>query len=175
MTDPFGYIALVVAILVLVGFYVSWRATRLDRLHARVETAWAALDAALRRRCAVALELAGSRFLDPATSLLLAAAAHEANTADAEHREVAESDLSGALRAALDQPGLDERAGVDEELDPAGATVRGVLIARRFYNDAVRVTNVQRARWLARTLRLVGSAADPVFFEIDDEPPERVA
>lgn len=172
MGDTFGWVALSVAVVVLLGFYVSWRATRLDRLHTRFETAWAALDAALLRRCAVALDLAGSRFLDPATSLLLAAAAHEANIAGPERRELAESDLSRALRAALDQPGLDGRPQAADHLADVRAAAQGVLIARRFYNDAVRVTRVQRGRWLARVLHLAGRAPLPEFFEIDDEPPE---
>lgn len=174
MGDTFGWVALAVAVIVLVGFYVSWRATRLDRLHARVETAWAALDAALLRRCAVALDLAGSRFLDPATSLLLASAAHEANIAAPDHRELAESDLSRSLRAALDQPGLDDRPEAEDHFTDARAASRGILIARSFYNDAVRVTLTQRGRWLARAAHLSGSAPTPRFFEIDDAPPDRL-
>ncbi len=65
-------IVLVVLALVLWGFYVSWRASRLDRLHNRVEAARTALDLALVRRAAAASELASSGLLDPATSLLLA-------------------------------------------------------------------------------------------------------
>ena len=56
--------------------YVSWRAGRIDRLHARLEMARAALDVTLVRRSSVALELATSGLLDPATSLLLAGAVH---------------------------------------------------------------------------------------------------
>ena len=41
---------IVIAVLAISGVYVSWRAGRLDRLHTRVETARAALDAALVRR-----------------------------------------------------------------------------------------------------------------------------
>ena len=67
----------VVAVLFL-GVYVSWRAGRLDRMHTRLQAARAALDVTLVRRSSVALELASSGFLDPATSLLLASAAHEA-------------------------------------------------------------------------------------------------
>jgi len=174
MGDTFGWVALSVAIVVLIGFYVSWRATRLDRLHTRYETAWAALDAALLRRSAVALDLAGSRYLDPATSLLLAAAAHEANIAGPDRRELAESDLSRALRAAIDQPDLDGRPDADDRFTDVRAAARGVLIARRFYNDAVRVTLVQRGRWLPRVLHLAGSAPLPEFFEIDDAPPDRL-
>ena len=67
-------IAIVVAAALLIGVYVSWRAGRIDRLHVRVDMAQAALDATLLRRSSVALELATSGLLDPATSLLLAGA-----------------------------------------------------------------------------------------------------
>src|SRR5216683_703649 len=95
-------VILIIALAVLVGVYVSWRAGRLDRLHARVEGARAALDAALVRRSSVALEFAACGLLDPATSLLLAGAARDAG----EPSERAESDLTRALRAALGQPGF---------------------------------------------------------------------
>ncbi|NUS04395.1 MAG: hypothetical protein HOV97_17780, partial [Nonomuraea sp.] len=103
-------IVLIVGIVVvLTAVYVSWRAGRLDRLHIRLELARESLDAALMRRRAVVLELAGSRLLDPATSLVLAAAAHEARIAGPDEREHAESDLSRALRAAVDQERFREK------------------------------------------------------------------
>ncbi len=124
MTEIILNIALLVAVLVLLGVYVSWRATRLDRLHVRLETARAGLDAALVRRAAVALELAASRQLDPATSLLLAAAAHEARIADADNREFAESDLSRALRAVIDQPDFRGTLAAREDGDGAAGRPR---------------------------------------------------
>ncbi|MQY09765.1 hypothetical protein [Actinomadura macrotermitis] len=164
-----------VAVVFLVGVYVSWRATRLDRLHVRVETARAALDAALVRRAAVALELAASRLLDPATSLVLATAAHEARTADAERREFAESDLSRALRAVVDQPGFAAafagRADGAETLEELAAAAAKVVYARSFYNDAVAAARAARRRLLIRVLPLAGRAPLPGFFEIDVEPP----
>jgi hypothetical protein len=176
MTDTLLNIALLVAIVVLLGVYVSWRATRIDRLHVRLETARAGLDAALVRRAAVALELAASRLLDPATSLLLAAAAHEARIADTENREFAESDLSRALRAVVDQPdfratllGRHDGAALVEDLD---AAVRKVAYARSFYNNAVTATRAARRKLLPRVLPLSGRAPIPEFFEIDDAPPE---
>ncbi|MEW9554291.1 hypothetical protein [Nonomuraea sp. NPDC050783] len=166
-------------VVVLLAVYVSWRAGRLDRLHIRLELAREAMDAALTRRRAVVLELAGSRLLDPATSLVLAAAAHEARIAGPEEREHAESDLSRALRAAVDQERFREKlaetpGGADllEELD---AAVAKVVYARRFYNNAVAVTRAAQRRWLARTLRLAGHTDYPEFFEIDDNPPATMA
>ena len=66
------YLVLVVLAMVLWGFYISWRASRLDRLHNRLEAARTALDLAMVRRSSAAYELASSGLLDPATSLLLA-------------------------------------------------------------------------------------------------------
>ncbi|WP_433224798.1 hypothetical protein [Microtetraspora malaysiensis] len=172
-------ILVVGVIVVLTAVYISWRAGRLDRLHIRLETAQAALDASLLRRAAVCLELAGSRILDPATSLVLAASAHEARTAGPDEREHAESDLSRTLRAVVDQDRFRERlaehpTGPDllEELD---AAVAKVVYSRRFYNNAVDVTRTAQRRWLARTLRLAGHTEYPRFFEIDDAPPAVLA
>ena len=105
------------------------------------------------RRSAVALELAASGLLDPATSLLLAGAAHDARAAG-EPNELAESDLTRALRAALGQPGfraaLAELGRGDELLAELEAAAHQVFLARRFYNDAVAVTRAARRRWLVR-------------------------
>ncbi|GAA2692672.1 MULTISPECIES: hypothetical protein [Nonomuraea] len=173
-------IVLIVGILVvLAAVYVSWRAGRLDRLHIRLELAREALDVALVRRSAVVLELAGSRLLDPATSLVLAAAAHEARTAGPDEREHAESDLSRALRAAVDQERfrekLSESPGGRSLLEELDAAVAKVVYARSFFNNAVGVTRTAQRRWLARTLRLAGRTEFPQFFEIDDNPPETMA
>jgi hypothetical protein len=164
-------VIIAIALAILVGVYVSWRAGRLDRLHARVETARAVLDAALVRRSSVALELAACGLLDPATSLLVAGAAHDARAAGGPN-ELAESDLTRALRAALGQPGfraaLAERGRGDELLAELEAAAHQVFLARKFYNDAVAVTRAARRRRLVRLLRLAGGAPLPEFFEIDD-------
>ncbi len=95
---------LAVLAFVLWGFYVSWRASRLDRLHNRTEAARTALDLALVRRASAAAELASSGQLDPASSLLLADAVRRARQADPAERDLAESDLTRALRATLGDP-----------------------------------------------------------------------
>ncbi len=164
-------VILIAVAAVLVGVYVSWRAGRLDRMHARVDKARAALDAALVRRSSVAQELAACGLLDPATSLLLAGAAHDARAAG-EPNELAESDLTQALRAVLSQPdfrtSLDSQGSADELLAELESAAHQVFLARKFYNDAVASTQAARRRWLARALGLAGGAPMPVFFEIDD-------
>jgi hypothetical protein len=177
----------VVVVVAMVGVYVSWRAGRLDRLHARLEAARAALDVALVRRSSVALEFASSGLLDPATSLLLASVAHDARSAQNGHgpgggqgdgsgggggQELPESDLTRALRAVFGQPGfrssLNGTEGADELLTELESAAHQVFLARKFYNDAVAATVAARRRPLARVLRLAGGAPLPEFFEIED-------
>jgi hypothetical protein len=162
---------IVIAVLAILGVYISWRAGRLDRLHARLEAARFALDAALVRRSSIALELAASGFLDPATSVLLAGAAHDARSAE-QAREMPESDLTRALRAVFGQPDfralLAGREGAEELLTELENASHQVFLARKFYNDAVAATQHARQRWLAVVLRLAGRAPLPEFFEIDD-------
>jgi hypothetical protein len=164
-------IILVIAAALFIGVYVSWRAGRIDRLHARVDMARAALDVTLLRRSSVSLELATSGLLDPATSLLLAGAVHGTRGGD-RPRDLAESDLTRALRAAFSQPGfrssLSGKEGSDELLTEVEEAAHQVFLARKFYNDVVAVTRDARGRPLARVLRLSGKAEAPVFFEMDD-------
>ena len=164
-------IILVIAGALFVGVYVSWRAGRIDRLHARVDMARVALDVALLRRSSVAQELATSGLLDPATSLLLAEAVHGTRGGE-RPRDLAESDLTRALRAAFGQPdfraSLSGKEGADELLAEVEEAAHQVYLARKFYNDVVAVTRDARRRPLARVLRLSGRAPNPVFFEMDD-------
>ncbi len=169
----------VLALIVVLGWYLSFSAARLDRLHARVEAAREALDAQLVRRASIALELATSGLLDPAAGVILAGAAHWAREAPPPDRELAESDLSRTLRAVLDAdvvtavrqtpPGRT----IVEELEAAAGRVE---LARRFHNDAVRAARTVRRQRVVRVLRLAGHAPLPESFEIDDTPPQlRVA
>ena len=165
-------IVLIVAAALFIGVYVSWRAGRIDRLHARVDMARAALDATLLRRSSVALELATSGLLDPATSLLLAVAVHGTRPGATRPRDLAESDLTRALRAAFSQPdfrsSMSGKEGADELLAEVEEATHQVFLARKFYNDVVALTREARSRPLARLLRLSGKAPAPVFFDMDD-------
>ena len=165
-------IILSVFVVVISGVYISWRAGRLDRLHNRVETARTALDLAMVRRSSAAYELASSGLVDPATSLLLADAVRRAKDADAAERDLAESDLTRALRAAFGQPGfraeLDGQEGAKELVGDVEAAAHQVYIARKFYNDVAARTLDARRRPLARVFRLSGNAPQPEFFEMED-------
>lgn len=172
------YICIAVALLLII-VYLSWTAGRLDRLHARIDASRAALDAQLLRRASVAQELATSGILDPATSMLLYQAAHAARQAEEEAREVAESELSQALRAVFAERGqLDAvRAapGGGESAAELAAAVRRVPMARRFHNDSVRAARALRRHRTVRWFRLAGHAPFPLAFEMDDESPVLLA
>ena len=186
MTSPsLSVVVAVLAVLVVLGWYLTFSATRLDRLHARLEGARSALDAQLVRRASVALQIAGSGRLDPATALLLADAAHEAREVDAAAggdqtvREMAESNLTGALLAAFAEPSVANDLRQDpvgrellHELSAAGLRVQ---LARRFLNDVVRAARVVRRKRVVRYLRLAGHAEWPATFEMSDTPPDAAA
>ncbi|MEU1308514.1 hypothetical protein ABZ419_06390 [Streptomyces cinnamoneus] len=169
----------IAAALVVIGVYLSWTAGRLDRLHSRIDAARAALDAQLLRRASVAQELATAGVLDPAASIVLYQAAHAARQTEEEHREVAESELSQALRAVFaEAPQVDavrEAPGGEESLGELTQAVRRVPMARRFHNDAVRAARALRRHRKVRWFRLAGHAPFPMAFEMDDEPPAVLA
>ena len=163
----------------VLAWYLTFSATRLDRLHARLEGARSALDAQLVRRASVSLQIAVSGRLDPASGLLLADAAHEAREAGAADREQAESDLTRALHAAFAEPGsiepFESDAAGRELLHELSAACLRVQLSRRFLNDVVRAARVVRRKMVVRYLRLAGHADWPATAEFDDTPPETLA
>ena len=164
---------------VLLGVYLSWTAGRIDRLHARVEAARAVLDAQLLRRSGAALDVATGGLLDPASAVLVADAATRARTLEGGDHEQAESDLTAALSAALDDAEfvarLRREEGAEAALDELAAACRRVGHARRFHNDTVRSTRRLRNKVLVRWLRLAGHAPWPETVEFDDSVPPALA
>jgi len=167
------------AVVVLLGVLLSWTAGRVDRMHTRLEASRAALDAQLARRSAVAVEVATSGIVDPATSLVLADAAHRARTAgqngSGDDREAAESDLTKALSATFDDRTQVALLRADPRarplVDELFGVCRRVQLARRFHNDAVRGTRRLRRKRLVRWLGLAGRAPWPATVEFDDDLP----
>jgi hypothetical protein len=179
LTEYSGAVVLVAVLLVLFGLYLSWTATRLDRLHVRLDAARVALDAQLLRRSGAVLELARSGLLDPATALILASGARAAEIADPDEREAGESALTRDVRAAFEDPAQAEhvRAHPDgpELLDELGSAMRRVQLARRFHNESVRAVRQLRSHRMVRAFRLAGRAPDKANFEIDDGLPATLA
>lgn len=178
MSGWWWWLFLVVVVLVCVGLYLSMTAGRLDRLHRRIETSRFALDLQLLRRSALALDLASAGMFDPATTVVLADAAHVARVASDEDlvtRGLAESDLSRVFAAAIpDEHEADELrvTALDPSMleDLRGTCVR-VQLSRRFHNDAVRACRQVRRQRLVRWLRLGGRTPWPHTMEMDDTPP----
>lgn len=154
---PVEVVGAILVVLVLVGWWLSWLATRLDRAHARVERSWAALDAALVRRAHAAVTAAGNADVDPASALLVADAAAAALDEDLTpgQRELAESNLTLVL-GLMAWP----------ELTDAGERV---ALARRLHNDAVANALALRRRPVVAIFRLAGRAAEPRAFEMTAE------
>lgn len=152
--------SLVIIVALIVGWRITWLATRVDRANARAERTWAALDAALVRRAQRSLELVLMPGIDPATALLVtdaAATALEPNLSRTD-REHAESDLSHVLDAV--GPMLPETTSrLDSERTRAS-------ICRRLHNDAVATALSLRRRYTVRALSLAGHAAEPRTFEM---------
>ena len=157
-------IAVLVAVLAVLGAWAYRTANRLDRLHVRYDLSWQALDGALARRAVVARAVAIDAYGGASEGRRLAALADAAETAPRTTRESCENELSAAL-AVVDPAALP--AGLIAEMADAEARV---LLARRFHNDAVRDTLALAERPLVRLFRLGGTAALPSYFEIVERP-----
>jgi hypothetical protein len=160
-----GWTILAVAVAVLLTAWITFTATRLDRLHARLDAAQAALDAQLVRRAAALQHIADCA--SPATGAHLSAIAHAALEADDASKETAENAVSRAVDEVVDlSPTLPPEAAA--ALPELAESATRVVIARRFYNDAVRDTRTLRNARMPRLLRLAGHREYPQFFNIDD-------
>ena len=181
MTELLTWVFATLFVLVIIAWYLSYTAARLDRLHVRLGGTLAALDARLVRRAEVAVELAHSGLLDGATSLLLASAAGESLEAPVEHgeaREQAESDLTEALDLTL-TPSVVEALGETPQgqdlVERVASACTRVQLARRFHNDAVTDVRRVRRKWTIRMFHLAGHTPLPGTVEFDDELPAPLA
>jgi hypothetical protein len=160
---------LVTFLLLLSLWYLTFLATRLDRLHHRVETSWANLDVLLQKRAAVALEIAHSDIADPASSLLLTGAAYQARDADIKSRSAAESGLSGALGLLLEDSEHLSTAADNALLTELSALTDKIRVAIAMHTDAVSRTQMVRSKFIVRIFRLAGTAPLPVIYEFESD------
>ncbi|MGN9912995.1 hypothetical protein ACTMTJ_36205 [Phytohabitans sp. LJ34] len=143
----------VVTVVVLVSTYLTWTASRVDRLHARAAAAAKGLDAHLLRRAAAAAVLAEER-----GAMELYAAARIALDAAPEEREAAENDLTRQLRAVP----------LDADAESLVAASRRLAVARQVHTDLVRDALSARRRPVVRVLRMTRRHPPPAYFDIDD-------
>jgi 8-oxo-dGTP pyrophosphatase MutT (NUDIX family) len=152
-------VLLVILLVAALRLYVT--ANRLDRLHGRTEAAWMVVEGALARRIVASRAIAAAGGLASGNAEELRRLADTADRADRVGRADAENDLSRGLSTLT--------VGADPELaaELADASER-VVLARRFYNDAVRDTRALRGARFTRMFRLAGHAALPDYFEISE-------
>ncbi|WP_033341817.1 hypothetical protein [Catenuloplanes japonicus] len=190
MPSMWWWAGIAVSVMLFV-LYLIWTERRVERLHARAESAAAALDAHLLRRAAAAAVLAeqldvvelyaAARIaLDAGSSLVkhgdpLSSDADFGLGADSGEREAAENDLTRQLRRLPQTAGLPE-AG------PVIAASRRVALARQVFTDSVRDALINRDRPLVRLLGMARGHDRPRYFDIDEptltpsltEPPRQI-
>ncbi|MEV7971916.1 hypothetical protein [Cellulomonas sp. NPDC089187] len=185
---------IVVAVVLLIVWWLWVTANRIDRLHRKVVASRAVVDTQLLRRASAASTLSASGMLDPVSSVLVGEAAWASinagrpetagmaplpagiaapvGTAD---RGTVESELSATLREVLDDPEevaeLREEPGGGDLLDALADAWYRVQLARRFHNEAVAQAQRMRRGWAIRTFRLAGRAPLPQTLELDDAWP----
>jgi hypothetical protein len=148
-------IVTVVAGVALAATYLTWTATRVDRLHARAAAAYTALDGQSMRRATAAAELGLRRGL-----VEVQTAAKGVLHADPEDRELAENDLTRALRVAEAHLPPEDLAAVDE-------ASRRLALARQVHTDLVRDALAVRRHPVVRLFRFTRRHQLPRFFDID--------
>ena len=151
------------------AWYLSYSATRLDRLHHRVETSWANLDGLLQRRAAIAIEIARSDISDPASSLLLTFAAHQAREASVRDRSQAETGLTGALGILIESSTSISGPIEQDLIRELKELTEKIKMAVSMHVDAVTRTQMVRKKWFMRFFRLAGNAPEPVTYEFEGD------
>ncbi|CAB4560790.1 MAG: hypothetical protein F2554_00810 [Actinobacteria bacterium] len=157
------------ALLFLFIWYLTFTASRLDRLHHRVETSWAALDALLQQRAALALEVSHLPGVDPAVAMVLTQSAFLAGEAEIAERSEAEDGLAATVELLYETEDFHQKnPALSERITNVSKRIE---VAMRLHREAVHTTGVQRSRPLVRLFRLAGRAPLPVVhpFEISGE------
>ena len=156
-----------IVLILLFAWYLNFSATRLDRLHHRVETSWGNLDALLQRRASLAQEIAHLPDIDTATNIILTSAAHQARMAEIANRSDAESGLSEALKLLRGESDFPMHyREIFEELDSLSERIR---VAVAIHREAVTATRARRSKPLIKVFRLAGRAPLPVTYPFEDE------
>ena len=162
-------IVLIVLIVLLFAWYLSFSASRLDRLHHRVETSWEHLDALLQRRAALALEISHQVDLDPATDLILTQSAYVSREEPIADRNDAEQSLSESLKflrdlaqngeVSISVPLLDELTNLSEK----------ITLAIAIHLEGVNSVEKLRSKFIYRLFHLAGKAKLPRIYSFEED------
>ncbi len=167
-------VVVTVAVVVMIATYLTWLASRLDRLAVRVTDARAGLTSQLALRVDAAGDLARRcELAELGEAVARARSVHVGRAAGGpldNDVEAVENALSRALRSPAVAATGDRAPDALHAVDVAAARV---ALARQLHNDAVRDVRALRGRRIVRVLRLSGRRGLPAYFEIDDALPER--
>ena len=155
--------------IVIIGWYLSFLASRLDRLHHRVETSWATLDSFLQQRAALAQQIVAESNLDPATAYLISTSAISARKANIIERSAAESVLSESLKLVQNSAQDNSLELPSELLVELSDITNKVKMAINIHLEAVNATRNVRSKIFIRLFRLAGKAPLPVRYEFEDD------
>lgn len=155
--------------IVIIGWYLSFLASRLDRLHHRVETSWATLDSLLQQRAALAQQIVAESNLDPATAYLISTSAISARKANIIERSAAESVLSESLKLVQNSAQDNSLELPSELLVELSDITNKVKMAINIHLEAVNATRNVRSKIFTRLFRLAGKAPLPVRYEFEDD------
>lgn len=156
-------------LILVFGWYLSFLASRLDALHHRVETSWAHLDSLLQRRASIALEIAHLESIDPATSLILTAAAYQAREANIVERSDAEILLSQSLKL-ISEDAAEISSGIESELlSSLMAITEKIAVGITIHTEAVNSARHLRNKAIFKTFRLAGHAPLPMRYSFEDD------
>lgn len=159
----------VVILVLLFAWYLSFSASRLDRLHHRVETSWEHLDALLQRRAALALEISHQVDLDPATDLILTQSAYVSREEAIVDRNDAELSLSESLKFLRDSAANGEVSISVALLDELTSLTEKINLAITIHLEGVNSVAKLRAKFIYRLFHLAGKAKLPRIYSFEED------
>ena len=163
-------IFLTVLVLLLFIWYLSFTASRLDRLHHRVETSWEHLDALLQRRAALALEISHQSDLDPATDLLLTQSAYVSREEAILDRNDAERSLSESLKFLQESAKNGEVSISVPLIGELTILTEKITLAIAIHLEVVHSVARLRSQFIYRLFHLAGKAKLPRIYTFEEEP-----
>jgi hypothetical protein len=164
-------------VLVLIGWYLSNLAGRLDRLHLKAEAARLSLDTQLAHRTSAIGRLIENLSKEQLAQNNLEQTWRKAFSSEsAEITPLDQWQLEGDLTKSLiklfqQQSDLFSRIELAQVFTDLAAACRRVQYARAFHNDAQKAALAVRQRWVVRWFRLSGRAKLPQPIEFDDQIP----
>ena len=162
-------LVLVAFVVILFGWYLSFSASRLDRLHHRVETSWEHLDALLQRRAALALEISHQTDLDPATDLILTQSAYVSREEAISNRNDAERSLSQSLKFLRESADNGELSIFLPLLSELTTLTEKITLAVAIHLEAVNSVAKLRSRPIYRLFHLAGKAKLPKIYSFEED------